>query len=536
MRRGVLVVACVVGMLCVAPMGGAAAVIGDPLMDFNGDGFADLAVGVPGEDANGGAGDTGGVSVIYGSAGGLSATATPDQFWTQDNPNVEGAAEVNDDFGSALAAGDFNADGFTDLAIGVPGEDASATSDGGVNVIYGSAGGLSATATADQFWGQDSPGVEGTAENYDEFGSALATGDFNLDGFADLAVGVPFEDASAASDGGVNVIYGSASGLSATVLADQFWTQDSPNVEGTSETNDYFGLALAAGNFDGDGRSDLAVGVPYEDAAVGATNDGGVSVIYGAAGGLSATATPDQFWTQDSPNIEDTAEDNDEFGRALAVGDFGGSNIADLAIGVPYEDLGASGNPGAVSVIYGSPGGLSATATPDQFWTQDSPNVEGTAEPGDQFGFSLAVANFGGSWPHADLAIGVPYDNVGATSAGAVSVIYGSSAGLSATATPDQLWTQDSPDVEGTAGAYDGFGSALTTGDFNADFRSDLAIGVPSEDAPHTSDGGVNVIYGSLAALSATTTPDQLWGQDTPNVEDAAEASDYFGRELAAGS
>jgi len=228
-------------------------------------------------------------------------------------------------------------------------------------------------------------------------------------------------------------------------------------------------------------------------------------------------------------------------GAAAVIGDplmdFNGDGFADLAVGVPGEDAnGGAGDTGGVSVIYGSAGGLSATATPDQFWTQDSPNVEGTAEPGDQFGFSLAVANFGGSWPHADLAIGVPYDNVGATSAGAVSVIYGSSAGLSATATPDQIWTQDSPDVEGIAGAYDGFGSALTTGDFNADFRSDLAIGVPSEDAPHTSDGGVNVIYGSLAALSATTTPDQFWGQDTPNVEDAAEASDYFGRELAAGS
>jgi FG-GAP repeat len=105
MRRGVLVVACVVGMLCVAPMGGAAAVIGDPLVDFNGDGFADLAVGVPGEDANGGAGDTGGVSVIYGSAGGLSATTTPDQFWGQYTPNVEDAAEASDYFGRELAAG-----------------------------------------------------------------------------------------------------------------------------------------------------------------------------------------------------------------------------------------------------------------------------------------------------------------------------------------------------------------------------------------------------------------------------------------------
>jgi hypothetical protein len=148
----------------------------DPLIDFNGDGFADLAVGVDGEDADGGVLNSGGVNVIYGSAGGLSATATPDQFWTQDSPNVDGTAEFGDRFSKALAAGDFNADGFTDLAIGVPGESASVSGDGGVGVIYGSAGGLSATAIPDQLWGQDTPDVEDAAEDFDRFGSALAAG------------------------------------------------------------------------------------------------------------------------------------------------------------------------------------------------------------------------------------------------------------------------------------------------------------------------------------------------------------------------
>jgi hypothetical protein len=78
-----------------------------------------------------------------------------------------------DRFGEALAAGDFNADGFTDLAIGVPGESASVSGDGGVGVIYGSAGGLSATATPDQFWTQDTPDVEDAAEDFDRFGSAV---------------------------------------------------------------------------------------------------------------------------------------------------------------------------------------------------------------------------------------------------------------------------------------------------------------------------------------------------------------------------
>ena len=68
---------------------------------------------------------------------------------------------------------DFNGDGFADLAIGVPLEDtAGNTNDGGVNVIYGSAGGL--TATGSQFWNQDSSGIFGAAESGDEFGLSLA--------------------------------------------------------------------------------------------------------------------------------------------------------------------------------------------------------------------------------------------------------------------------------------------------------------------------------------------------------------------------
>jgi FG-GAP repeat len=72
--------------------------------DFNNDGFADLAIGVRNE-VLGGAGDAGAVNVIYGSSDGLSATAVrPDQFWTQDSPDVEDTAEQADIFGASLAA------------------------------------------------------------------------------------------------------------------------------------------------------------------------------------------------------------------------------------------------------------------------------------------------------------------------------------------------------------------------------------------------------------------------------------------------
>jgi hypothetical protein len=156
----------------------------------------------------------------------------------------------------------------------------------------------------DQLWDQNRSGVEDIAEAGDHFGSALAVGDFDQDGFADLAIGVPDEDVGSVVDAGaVNVLYGTRTNLTAT--SDQIWHQNRSAVEDTSEAGDRFGTALTAGDFDGDGFADLAVGVPDEDA--GAIVDAGaVNVLYGTATNLSAAN--DQIWTQDSPGVEDQAE------------------------------------------------------------------------------------------------------------------------------------------------------------------------------------------------------------------------------------
>ena len=209
--------------------------------DFNGDGFDDLVVGVSGEDV-GGIVNAGAVNVIYGSSVGLSSSGN--QIWHQDSLDILDTAKLFDAFGSALAAGDFNGDGFDDLAVGVPGEDIMGiVSAGAVNVIYGSSVGLS--STGNQIWHQDSLDILDTAELFDAFGSALAAGDFNGDGFDDLAVGVPDEDIGDIGDidaGAVNVLYGSAAGLSST--DNQIWRQGSPDIRNTAETNDSFGNAV----------------------------------------------------------------------------------------------------------------------------------------------------------------------------------------------------------------------------------------------------------------------------------------------------
>jgi FG-GAP repeat protein len=537
-QRGVLVAAATLVLFAVAPASARAASV---QADFNDDGFADLAIGAPFEVV-GGAGDAGAVNVIYGSVDGLSATAVrPDQFWTQNTANVNDAAEAGDNFGLALAVGDFNGDGFTDLAIGAPGEDVGGlNAAGAVHVIYGSANGLSATAQhADQLWTQNSTDVADTVEENDRFGTVLAAANFGSGSQADLAIGAPLEDlGNLNAAGAVHVIYGSGTGLSATAArADQFWTQNSPDVEDSAEPGDQYGASLAAANLGSGSQADLAIGVPQEGLA-GPALAGAVSVLYGSGNGLSATAArADQLWTQNSANVEDSAESGDQFGSSLVSANFGAGDQADLAIGVPLENVGALSNAGAVNVIYGSSNGLSATAAhADQLWTQNSANVDDVAEADDVFGGELGAGNFGAG-SQADLAIGVPGEDLGAvSSAGAVHVVYGSADGLSTmAAAADQFWTQDSPDVEEVAEDSDSFGGTLVAGNFGAGDQADLAVGAPLEDlGAFSSAGAVNVIYGSADGLSATTTADQLWTQDSPGIEDAAEQADRFGGALAA--
>jgi hypothetical protein len=283
---------------------------GDALVagDFDNDGFADLAVGAPGESV-GSLLDAGAVNVLYGGAAGLTGSGS--QLFTQDTPGVGSSAEEDDFFGDALVAGDFDNDGFADLAVGAPFESSSLAGVGAVNVLYSTATGV--TGTGSQFFTQDSPGVGSTAEEGDSFGDALVAGDFDNDGFADLAVGAAFESSSLVRVGAVNVLYGGAGGLTGT--GSQFFTQDTPGVGSTAEEADSFGFALAAGDFDNDGIADLAVGAPFESSSVFAV--GAVNVLPGTATGLTGTGS--QFFTQDTPGVGSTAEEFDLFGFAFGA-------------------------------------------------------------------------------------------------------------------------------------------------------------------------------------------------------------------------
>jgi hypothetical protein len=269
-------------------------------------------VGIPAESIGTNTG-AGAVDVLYGSASGVTSAGS--QLWSQNSTGISDAAEAGDSFGSAVAAADLNGDGQADLAVGVPGENIGTTRPGAgaVNAIYGSGGGL--TSTGNQFWNQNSTNILDAAESGDSFGSAVAAADLNGDGKADLSVGVPGESVGTTTGAGaVNAIYGSAGGLSDT--GNQVWTQNSAGVLDSAEAGDSFGAALAAGDVDRDGHSDLAIGVPDESVGT-AAGAGALNMLYGSGGGLTSTAN--QLWSQDTSGILDQAEADDAFGAALGL-------------------------------------------------------------------------------------------------------------------------------------------------------------------------------------------------------------------------
>mgnify|MGYP002622607842 CR=1 FL=1 len=410
--------------------------------DFNGDGFGDLAVAAPYDTVDGRA-RAGTVAVFHGSPDGLVEVAA----LAQGSGGVPGEPEVGDSFGSALAVGDFDRDGCADLAIGVSEEfSGRARHDrdghGVVHVLYGSPHGLGRARTLDV---RDLGRRPGT----DRFGAALAAGDLDGDGDDELAVGAP----GLAGGGGVAVFGLSGRRVDGTGM---LITKRTRWVRRKALQTDQFGAALAAGDFDGDGRDELAIGAPGEgEPRFGA---GGVTVV-------SPAARRAAHFTQDTPGMRGRSERWDGYGAALAAGDFDGDGRDDLAIGVPGEGVtplqrGMDYGDGAVSVLYGSRRGL--TTARDELWTQEVGSIKGRARYYDRFGSALAAADLNGDGDD-ELVIGVPGES-------AVQVLAGTrSGGL----------TRDH-NVLITGPRHSGFGAALATGEFTGDRAHDLVVAAPN--------------------------------------------------------
>jgi hypothetical protein len=409
------------------------------------------------------------------------------------------AAVANSRFGFPTVTGDFNGDGFTDAAVGAGGDKVGSVAAGTVSVYLGSAGGL----------GQPRVIIQGnvtgqTAAASDGFGGALAAGDFTGDGKDDLAIGAPGE---ASNTGNVALFLGTATGPATTGTV---VTQDTAGT--TVETGDRFGSALAAGDFNGDGRDDLAIGADEEGPAGSTVRSGEVSVLTGNPTGVQ------RGWIIRQDRLGQVAKAGDEFGVALAVGKVAGDARDDLVVGARGKDIGTDVDTGMIFIL---PNGTN-TAT-------GAPIIRGQGgsadENGDLYGSAMAVGDFNKDGVN-DITVGAPGETyTGTTKRGIVQV-------LSGPVTKDTAgaWLQPS-DVSDAAGANDSWGSVLAAGDVDRDSYADLLVGARGTTRGDATNAGAVFLYSGQR--SGPLRPERSISQR--DVRAADGTGDFFGGGAALG-
>ncbi len=399
--------------------------------DLNGDGYDDLALSAPNKKVGTIAG-AGAVVVLYGGPDGLETSDA--QYFTEATSGMGATPATNDTFGSALAIADFNHDGVADLAIGALGKSvAGHPLSGAVYELFGTRARLShAAPLLPRRFDQSTAGIHGGVRDNDQFGYGLSSGDYDGDGFADLAVEVPGKDVGAAANAGVvDVLRGSGTGL--TGAGAQTWSENTTGIPDTAEAGDLWGFTLASLDVNGDGRSDLVVGAPTE--GQGATGTvGAATLLYGSTHGLSAAGA--EFFLIDNTTQGQVSTALNYFASSLTPLDFDGDGRVDLAIGVEGHVAGAKNYAGEVVVLHNV--GTRLSRAGGFVFDRDTAGMVGPSAIGQYFGARLIAGDFSGNG-RDDLAVSLPGLQVsGRDFAGATQVFYGAPTGF---ATNDQQFT-----------------------------------------------------------------------------------------------
>lgn len=408
---------------------------------------------------------------------------------------------------SVTLPGDVNGDGLGEVLVGAPKVAGAA---GRAYLIWGRRQ-YAPQFDASSLVGSTNGVVINGINALDEFGSAVSgAGDLNGDGYPDMAIGAPINITSAQTNyvailfGGTNL----AGSLTASAL------------NGTNgflcyaPTGSLAGASLSeAGDLNGDGRADLAIGAPEAD-RTGVTNGGAVYLLFGRTNWPAQVDLTQLNGTNGAILLSEAGFNR--FGKSLAaLSDFNGDARADLLIGA--SSISTSGFPiGRAYVVWGR------TNWPAQLVVTNLAASHGLALTGIEINGSAGTSVAGGDMNGdglSDAIVGSPGN------AGKIAVLYGTTNPASPLSLAALNGTNGFTLV--TTNASSRLGSGLASGfDLNGDGRMDLLAGASDTTVSGQSKAGAGYLLFGRPSFSATVDVTQLNGTNGFSVEGVVAAAE----------